>query len=496
MSENSGGSIPSQCKSCHRPLLAPDVKFCGNCGVPQKEMKKCVHCGEEIPGSDRFCSHCGGEHQTQPLPRKQCLLCGTSLSSNAQNCVFCSAPQDPRAMVSVTLKYCVNNQVCDAALIYSSTLCYKCKSHQPMPTPIELLIPAELPNTQMVVQPSQPPIVSPSVTFMEQNSGGQLLLPPHVVSDPSQTGHVILFPQQFPSPSSNQYQVSQLVNTLPNAAQFSSYNQSQGTGVNGDPNILQTPLNSQSCVISHSTSTQCTVSDVPAISDQEKAIHGAKRQLDYDEHVTTIEKRHKPEDSEDGNNKDLVYTEKGGAVVCQQVPNDSVEPKISTNDNNEQDLPSHTTNTETAKNVDKSDTNDGEVSLSTGGKNNTKHTSEYEKTTLDSVVPTLADIVKRRFPQEANTLPHQDPLSQQEEVMQNSHVEVNTESEFVIVELPKGYDVANSEQGLQHPSSHRNTNDQEQNQAPTLDQIPTSSGVSSSPAVSDEYLFYIILLTL
>ena len=117
MSETSGGSIPSQCKKCDRPLLAPDVKFCGNCGAPQKEMKKCVHCGEEIPGSDRFCSYCGGKNQTQPLPRKRCLLCGVFLSSNAQNCVFCSAPQDPRKMLSVILKRC-DAVVSDEYLFY------------------------------------------------------------------------------------------------------------------------------------------------------------------------------------------------------------------------------------------------------------------------------------------------------------------------------------------------------------------------------------------
>ena len=439
MSETSSGSVPS-CSQCHVPLPAPDASFCGRCGTPQQEMKNCIQCRREIPRSDRYCYHCR-QDQTQPLTRKPCLLCGAFLPSISQLCVFCSAPQDPQVMPSVHLKYCVNYQVCGAVLMYSSTLCHKCKLHQPMPTPIKLLIKAEPSNTQMAGESSQLPPVYPSVlpskTFMEQTPGGQSFLQTHVppddqhsmvVSDqgiPAQNRQLIPIPQHLPSMSSHgnqQYQMSQYVDNTP---QFSSHDQSHDhkASVNETielPGDFNVPLTSQSCVTSHST-----VSYVPTISYQEKAIHGAKRQLENDECLSATKKRHKSDDLEDDNNS-LVYTENGGAVVCQQVPNESLEPKVVTNSSKtygiEGEISSHTANTETqlsAKNADINDTNDSEISPSTVGNNNAKHkSSEYESTTIDHVVPTLADIVKKMFPQEANTTLHS--LSQQEEVKKNS----------------------------------------------------------------------------
>ena len=445
MSETSSGSVPS-CSQCHVPLPAPDAPFCGMCGTPQQEMKNCIQCRREIPRSNRYCYHCR-QDQTQPLTRTPCLLCGAFIPSISQLCVFCSAPQDPQVMPSVHLKYCVNYQVCGAVLMYSSTLCHKCKSHQPMPTPIKLLIKAEPSNTQVAGESSQLPPVYPSVlpskTVMEQTPGGQSFLQTHVppgdqrsmvVSDqriPAQNRQLIPIPEHLPSMcphGSQQYQMSQSVDNTP---QFSSHDQNHDhkASVNETielPEDFNVPLTSQSCVTSHPPSTHSAVSYVPTISDQEKAIHGAKRQLENDECLSVTKKKHKSDNLEDDNNS-LVYTDKGGAVVCQQVPNESLEPKVETNSSKtygiEGEISSHTTNTETelsAKNADINGTNDSEISPSTVGNNNAKHKSfENETTTIDHVVPTLADIVKKMFPQEANTTLHHS-LSQQKEVMKHS----------------------------------------------------------------------------
>ena len=445
MSETSSGSVPS-CSQCHVPLPAPDAPFCGMCGTPQQEMKNCIQCRREIPRSNRYCYHCR-QDQTQPLTRTPCLLCGAFIPSISQFCVFCAAPQDPQVMASVRLKYCVNYQVCGAVLMYNSTLCHKCKSLQPMPTPIKLLIKAEPSNTQVAGESSQLPSVYPSVlpskTVTEQTPGGQSFLQTHVppgdqhsmvVSDqriPAQNRQLTSIPQHLPSMSSyasQQYQMSQCVDTTP---QFSSHDQSHDhkASVNETielPEDFNVPLTSQSCVTSHPPSTHSTVSYVPTISDQEKTIHSAKRQLvESDECLSGTKKRHKSDDLEAGNNS-LVYTEKGGAVVCQQVPNESLEPKVVTNSSKtygiEGETSSHTTNTVTelsAKNADINDTNDSEISPGTVGNNNAYHkSSENESTTMNHVVPTLADIVKKMFPQEANTALHS--LSQQKEVIKHS----------------------------------------------------------------------------
>ena len=185
MSEtSSGGSAPSslpQCKYCSTPLPAITTPFCGKCGEPQMETKHCIRCRMELPVSNKFCFQCR-QDQTQPLPRKPCLLCGTLLPANAQNCAFCSAPQDPHIMLSFQLKYC-HNQNCQTALMYGLTVCYKCRSQQPMPPPMHLLIKAEPPNPQMMPPhyPQLPyvfPPATPHPTMTDPRLSGQQMHQP------------------------------------------------------------------------------------------------------------------------------------------------------------------------------------------------------------------------------------------------------------------------------------------------------------------------------
>ena len=209
MSEtSSGGSVPSslpQCKYCSTPLPAINTPFCGKCGEPQMEMKHCIRCQTELPVSIKFCFQCR-QDQTQPLPRKPCLLCGTLLPANAQNCPFCSAPQDPQAMLSVQLKYC-HNQNCQTALMYGLTVCYKCRLQQPMPPPMHLLIKAEPPNPQMM-PPHYPqlPYVFPPATPLPmtpgmQSQGGQPIGHMHsTMTDPRLSGQQIHQPLPSPQP--------------------------------------------------------------------------------------------------------------------------------------------------------------------------------------------------------------------------------------------------------------------------------------------------------
>ena len=177
MSEtSSGGSVPSslpQCKYCSTPLPAINTPFCGECGKAQMEMKRCIRCQMELPVSTKFCFRCS-QDQSQPLPRKPCLLCGAPLLANAQNCLFCSAPQDPQVMQSVQLKYC-HNRNCQTALMYSLTVCYKCRSPQLMPPPMHLLIKAKLPNPHYPQLPYVfPPATPLPMTPEMQSQAGQM----------------------------------------------------------------------------------------------------------------------------------------------------------------------------------------------------------------------------------------------------------------------------------------------------------------------------------
>ena len=209
MSEtSSGGSVPSslpQCKYCSTPLPAINTPFCGKCSEPQMEMKHCIRCQTELPVSIKFCFQCR-QDQTQPLPRKPCLLCGTLLPANAQNCPFCSAPQDPQAMLSVQLKYC-HNQNCQTALMYGLTVCYKCRLQQPMPPPMHLLIKAEPPNPQMMPPhyPQLPYVFPPAtplpMTLAMQSQAGQPIGHMHsTMTDPRLSGQQIHQPLPSPQP--------------------------------------------------------------------------------------------------------------------------------------------------------------------------------------------------------------------------------------------------------------------------------------------------------
>ena len=122
MSESSGGSgnsptSPVLCKACRKPLRLPDDPFCSLCGMPQ---------------------------HVQELTRKPCLLCRSPLHFSAQNCVFCSAPQDPQIFQQTQLKSCVNVN-CLAPLLINLPVCYWCQTVQPPLTPLtqELPLPQE-----------------------------------------------------------------------------------------------------------------------------------------------------------------------------------------------------------------------------------------------------------------------------------------------------------------------------------------------------------------
>lgn len=46
------------CTNCGKPL-APDAKFCSNCGTAVVTKKFCGNCGAKVDGNAKFCSNCG-----------------------------------------------------------------------------------------------------------------------------------------------------------------------------------------------------------------------------------------------------------------------------------------------------------------------------------------------------------------------------------------------------------------------------------------------------
>lgn len=46
------------CEQCGKPL-APNAKFCSNCGAPVSTKKFCSNCGTKVDGNAKFCPTCG-----------------------------------------------------------------------------------------------------------------------------------------------------------------------------------------------------------------------------------------------------------------------------------------------------------------------------------------------------------------------------------------------------------------------------------------------------
>ena len=138
MSETSGGSSDNTtssgqnvpCKKCSF-LNPPNVKFCGECGSSLQGVL-CKKCNEANSANAKYCGNCGVSLLERQ--RKPCLLCNVLLHPTAQNCPFCSAPQDEEVFDQTPLKLCSNSQ-CGAYLMVDLLVCYRCKSPQPQHHP-------------------------------------------------------------------------------------------------------------------------------------------------------------------------------------------------------------------------------------------------------------------------------------------------------------------------------------------------------------------------
>ena len=162
MSASSSGS--DCCNNCGHALPTPGAKFCGECGKPQRQMKKCIQCKSDIVESAKFCINCGhhqqsvalskikpcnkcgnelpssapfcdacGQNQSQPLQQQQpCLYCGTPIPASSPCCPVCFAFTDPNPMRSIPLKQCINPS-CRTTLMGFAPSCYKCNTNQTIP---------------------------------------------------------------------------------------------------------------------------------------------------------------------------------------------------------------------------------------------------------------------------------------------------------------------------------------------------------------------------
>ena len=53
-------TVVGACPNCGASL-APNAKFCGECGQPVKREKFCTECGAKMEGSPKFCPECGAK---------------------------------------------------------------------------------------------------------------------------------------------------------------------------------------------------------------------------------------------------------------------------------------------------------------------------------------------------------------------------------------------------------------------------------------------------
>ena len=157
MSETSGGSSDNAtssgqnvpCKKCSF-LNPPNVKFCGECGSSLQGVL-CKKCNEANSANAKYCGNCGVSLLERQ--RKPCLLCNVLLHPTAQNCPFCSAPQDEEVFDQTPLKQCFNSQ-CAAYLMVDFSVCYRCKSLQPQNQPSKITADSHMATS------SVPPAVS------------------------------------------------------------------------------------------------------------------------------------------------------------------------------------------------------------------------------------------------------------------------------------------------------------------------------------------------
>ena len=157
MSETSGGSSDNvtssgknvPCKKCSF-INPPNVKFCGECGSSLQGVL-CKKCNEANSANAKYCGNCGVSLLERQ--RKPCLMCNVLLHPTAQNCPFCSAPQDEEVFDQTPLKQCLNSQ-CGAYLMVDFSVCYRCKSLQPQKQPSTVT-----PDSHMATS-SIPPAVS------------------------------------------------------------------------------------------------------------------------------------------------------------------------------------------------------------------------------------------------------------------------------------------------------------------------------------------------
>lgn len=73
-----------QCPKCHNEV-APDSRFCKNCGTQLVVMNRCPECQTELPAEARFCSSCGKKlGETLSCPH-----CDTKLPPGTKFCTSC-----------------------------------------------------------------------------------------------------------------------------------------------------------------------------------------------------------------------------------------------------------------------------------------------------------------------------------------------------------------------------------------------------------------------
>lgn len=77
-----------QCDKC-REVVAPNDRYCWNCGAPRNEQKSsCWSCKEVTDKRFAFCPFCG--HGLQGIRQKNCKKCNRPFIAKLPNDEFCS----------------------------------------------------------------------------------------------------------------------------------------------------------------------------------------------------------------------------------------------------------------------------------------------------------------------------------------------------------------------------------------------------------------------
>lgn len=128
---SSGKNGMVYCSECGRQIPGSS-KFCCHCGFPMRSLGEgyprwsCAHCGKQIPENSKYCCHCGQQVRDPVIlrfPEGHCQNCGTQLMPTAKFCFSCGAPNKQINSSKYPQDHCQN---CGKKLSDHARFCVYC----------------------------------------------------------------------------------------------------------------------------------------------------------------------------------------------------------------------------------------------------------------------------------------------------------------------------------------------------------------------------------